>query len=564
MATLKIPGLRQYTTNRNPRAVNQLDITEALNVYWNGNSVEARDGITLWKNDTQTSWGRIIKARTFKKRADTFFYVVVVMNTGRVFYIKSDNASFGSSGATWTELNSSSSSTPALAASATKYDLFPFNDRLYLADSTNGYFSWNGTDADLTAETDPPSLSTNNIVNFETKSNRLAALDDGGLSHLSAVNDGQDFTAGSGGGSLNYGRVEGLIATNLVPFGDDLVVTTEDTLSIKYQAYELTGIQFFDPAVAGTDTSQFEVRKINPGASIVGDSGQEITGDTIGLTPDGFVSLRSISQKEVITERDFLSFPIKELIEFINFEKADKISSAVDGNGRYYCAVPFGLTATEANTVFVYDFRRSSPVEGIHRWSVLEFSGFGGDIGTIFTIQNHLYVTDTLGNIYKANDPDASYSDVNDAGTAQNINYLVKTAAIGGDEIGIEKEYGTVTFLLTNLFADFNLSMLPVIDGKTIREDIDSRPFQSIPIELPAGELLYDTGELYDVFNLYDSGGTNQRVVSSSNRGGRANSIQWQFSTNTTGVSWGLGALSVEVDGMEVANEPGEANTAVI
>ena len=39
MATIKIPGFKQYNTSPNTRAVDETDVTEALNVYWSGNTL---------------------------------------------------------------------------------------------------------------------------------------------------------------------------------------------------------------------------------------------------------------------------------------------------------------------------------------------------------------------------------------------------------------------------------------------------------------------------------------------------------------------------------------------
>jgi hypothetical protein len=564
MATVKIPGFKQYTTNPNPRSVDDLDVTRALNVYWSGNTLVMRDGCSLWKNDVQANWGRIAKAITYKRRADNFFYVVVAMTNGRVFFIESDDPNFGGASATWTELESYLTTFPALTPNANKYSMFVFNNILYFADSTSAYYSWDGTAAGLTLETDPPSLAGNNIVDFDVKSNRLVALDDGGRTHLSAINDGTDFTTVSGGGNLNYGRVEGLIATNVVSFNDDLIVTTEDRLSVKYQAYRLSGIQFFDPAVTGTDTSQFEVRKINTAASIIGESGQEIVGDTIGLSRNGFVSLLSVVNKETITERDYLSYPIKELIRQINFQKSDKISSTTDIDGRYYCAVPFGDDSTEANVIFCYDFRRSSVGEGINRWSLLTFAGIT-EIGALFTIQGQAYACDIKGNIFKLNDGNTSHEDEDEDGNKLPINTVVKTASIGGQEMGLEKDFGSLTFLLTSLYEDLAINVDLIVDGKFYDKDIYGVPYPPINVELSGGALLYDTpGLLYDDFHLYDSGGSDQKLVTLIDRGGRANSIQWQFSTNTKRVSWGLGGFSIDVEAVETTNSAGANNSGVI
>lgn len=556
MVLEQIPGFQQYNTNSNFRAINKLDLTEANNLIWEGNRLKTRQGSSRFKSTAQSNWGRVARFKTFKKAADSFFYVVAILTNGRVFYIKSNNANYGTATATWTELNNPSSGTPALAVNADRYDLFGFNNILYFCDSTNGYFSWNGTDADLTAETDPPNLGSNNVRAILDKNDRLTLLDDGGYHHLSAINDGQDFTTASGGGALTYGRVSGLKATTLVPFGDDLIITTEDPVTERYQAYQLQGIQFFDPAVAGSDTSQFEVRKISSSGSIVGDSAQEITGDTIGLTTRGFVSLSKALNSRTTTERDFISFPIKEIIDQINFEYSDNISSVVSG-GRYYCAVPFGNQATEANMVLVYDFLRSSPAENIYRWSIWTFQGFQ-DIATLGEIKGQLYIADTDGAIYKFNDMNSDYTDVDKDGNSVSINYNLNTAYIGGDSVGVTKDFGTLAVLFTDLDTDkFEMSLYSIIDGELIVEDIDEEPIPPLEIEPLDVGYRYDTqGIFYDDFNYYDSG-SDQRLVTLSNRGGTAESMGWSFSTNTTGVSWGIGLINSMYEPVEEASKSG-------
>ena len=554
MPQVDVPAFKSLNTTSNPRSADPLDLLDALNMVWDGNRVKSRLGSSLFKNTDQSNWGRVERLVQFKKLGDSFFYVVAVLSSGRVFYIKSNNANYGTASATWTEINNPSSGTPALAANATRYAVFGFNNLLYFADSTNGYFSWNGTDADLTAETDPTNLSTNNIVAFADKSSRLVALDDGGRTHLSGINDGTDFT-GAGTGSLNYGRVEGLRATNLIPFGDDILITTEDQLTLRFQTYRLIGIQFFDPTVAGTDTSQFEVRKVNSIAGMIGDSAQEIADDTIGLTPRGVIGIQKALQAVNLTERDFISFPIKEIIAEINFVKADKIRSVVDYvNGRYMLAVPFGEDAQEANIILVYDFLRSSASEGIYRWTVWTFAF--GEIGTLGVIAGVPYVTDIDGNIYKLNDSDANYADNSLA-----IQYLVKTAGIGGQQTGIMKNFGEMVVLFTDLSTTkFDMNVNIIKDGQLIAEDEDGDTVKMTSIEqLPIG-LKYDTpGVNYDDFNYYDSG-SDQRLVNFINKGGRCQSAQWVFSTNTTGVSWGIGGFSVFYEAEETVKQGGLNN----
>lgn len=557
MAYVRIPGFRQYTSAANKRSVNPADVTEMFNMQWIDNAVETRKGSKLFKSNAQTNWGRVRKFKDFKILGDSYFYVVAILDSGRVFYIRSDDVTYGSSSATWTELNSPAGATPALGASAYKYDLYGFNNRLYLTHSANNYRSTIFGSSNLIAEANPPDLSTNNIVSLGDKSARLAALDDGGRTHLSANNNGQDFTVVSGGGSLLYGRTEGLRASSIVPFGDDLIIATEDSLLRKFQVYRLLGIQFFDDTVPGTEQSQFEVRKVNSIAGVIGGSAQEIANDTIGLTPRGFIGMtKAITNAgDPFTERDFISYPIKEIIQQINFKKSDKISSCVDFiNGRYLCAVPFGTESDEANMILVYDFQRSSPSEGIYRWAIWGFNW--GDIGVLGTIQGVPYVTDIDGNMYELNNDEANYSDNN-----LSINYIFTTAHLGGNEIDSTKDFSNAQILFTNLSADkFPIDINAIADGNNL---INVTPYGDLlaPIEveqLPRGIRYDDPGVFYDSFNFYD-GGADQRIVT-LDRGGKSESMAWQFTTNTTGVSWGIGSFAVDVTETDSTSRAGLNN----
>lgn len=558
MPQLDVPGFKEYNSTSNPRGSNPIDVLDSLNMIWRSNRLVTRDGSSLFKSNIQANWGRVDRIFQFKKLGDNFFYVVYVMDSGRIFYIRSDNVNYGSSTATYTQINNPASGTPALAGNALKYDIFSFNNKLFFCDSTNGYFSWDGVAANLTAETDPTDLGAGNIVAFIDKSSRLVALDTNGRTHLSTINNGSDFT-GAGSGSLNYGRVEGLRATSLIPFGDDVLITTEDQQTLRYQTYFLTGIQFFDPDITGSDTSQFEVRKINSIGGMIGDSAQEIADDTIGLTPRGFIGVSKILQANSLTERDYVSFPIKELVREINFSQSDKIRSAVDYvNGRYLCAVPFGEGATECNVLLVYDFLRSSPAEGIYRWTYWTFAF--GDIATVGIISGVPYIGDLSGNIYKLNDTTAEFSD-----NGLPIQYTVKTAAIGGESIGVSKDFTELVVLFTDLYSDdFNMDVFVIKDGEVIAEDIEGDAVEPTPIQQIEIGSLYDTpGIVYDDFNKYDSG-SSDRLVTFSNKGGVCQSAQWLFSTNTTGVGWGIGGFSVFYNQEETQKSSGVNNSGDI
>jgi len=551
MPLVEIPGFKQLNTSANPRGIDKLDVVDAHNMKWSGNSLITRQGNKLWKNNTQWSGQKVIHFTDFKKRDDTFYYAVAILDNGKVYYIKSNNANFGVATATWTEILSTSSASPALSATLTGASTQGFNDKLYFVDSTNNIYYWDGSSTDLTAVTKSAAMGANNLVALQEKSYRLWVLDDAGRTHASAINDGTDFTS-AGTGFLNYGRVEGLKATTMTPFGDEVIISTEDVLVRKFQTYRLTGFQFFDSTVTGSDTGQFEVRKINTIAGIIGASGQEIANDTIGLTPRGFISIESALSATNVTERTFISNPIKEIVSDIEFDSADKVQSVVDyTNGRYLCAVPFGKGASEASLILVYDFLRSSPAEGIYRWSTWSFDF--NDIISLGLIAGEPYVTDEDGNIYKLEDDDASYADNSNA-----ITYNVKIAPLGSGNVGTEKEFRSPSAVFTNLTGEVDIDIYPYPDGIVERIDGFEEPLSAIKVEPIGITLNYDTdGLVYDDGALYDSGASSERLVSFSNRAGRAQSMAWSFQTNTTGVSWGIGGFTVDVDASEIVNRSG-------
>lgn len=555
---VEIPGFKQLNTSTNPRSIERFDVVDAHNMKWSSNALVTRQGNKLWKNNSQWSGQKVIHGTDFERNTDNYYYAIVVLDNGKIYYIRSDDVSFGTASATWTEILSTASSSPALSSTLTAVSTQGFNNKIYFADGTNNLYYWDGASTDLVSVSLPAAAGSNSIVAVQEKSYRLWALDDAGRTHASAINDGTTFT-GAGTGFLNYGRVEGLKATNMTPFGDELIISTESPRTQKFQTYRLLGFQFFDSSVAGTEEGQFEVRKINTIAGIIGASGQEIGEDTIGLTPRGFIGIQSALNLANVTERSFFSDPISEIVKEINYNKADKVKSVVDyANGRYMCAVPLGEGASESNQLLVYDFLRSSPREGIYRWTTWSFDF--NDIIALFTLAGEVYIADEDGNVYHIEDDDAGYADNGSA-----IIYNVKTAPIGGQNIGSEKNFEMPSATFVELTGEVDIDVFPYPDGIQQRTDAYGELFKPIKIE-PIGVVLeYDTdGVIYDDGWLYDSGASSERLVSFSNRAARGQSMAWSFSTNTTGKSWGLGGFSVSVEEDEVVNRSGVDNSGDI
>lgn len=547
---IEVPGFKQLNTSTNPRSIDPFDVVDAHNMKWSSNALITRQGNKLWKNNAQWSGQTVIHGTDFEKSTDDFYYAIVVLDNGKIYYIRSDNVSFGTAAATWTEILSTGSASPALSSTLTSVSTQGFNNKLFFVDSTNNIYYWDGG-ANLVAVTKSTSMGANNLVALREKSYRLWVLDDAGRTHCSAINDGTDFTS-AGTGALNYGRVEGLKATAMTPFGDELIISTESPRTEKFQTYRLLGFQFFDPSVSGTEQGQFEIRKINTIAGIIGASGQEIGEDTIGLTTRGFIGIQSALNLANITERSFFSDPISEIVKEINFKQAEKVKSVIDySNGRYLCAVPFGEGSNESSLLLVYDFLRSRPQEGIYRWTTWSFDF--NEIISLFTLAGDVYVADENGNIYHVEDDDAGYAD-----NGNPIIYNLKTAPIGGQKIGSEKTFEMPSATFVNLAEEVDIEIFPYVDGIQQREDITGDLFKPITVEPIGVDLEYDTdGVVYDDGWLYDSGASSERLVSFSNRVARGQSLAWSFSTNTTGKSWGLGSLSVSLEEDEVVNRSG-------
>ena len=557
MPAVDIAGFRQWTTNPNPRVIANNDISDVLNFDWENNALVGRLGSSKWKNNLQWPGLKVLRFVDFHRQSDIYFFVIASTSDGKLYWIRSDDPNYGTASATYTEILSPSSGSPALNPALKLARFFGFNDLLFVVAGSNDIYSWDGASATLTAVTNPTSLGTNNIVDIQEKSARIVALDDGGNIHLAAAADSSvtAFTA-AGSGRMRYGRLEGLKATAIIPYKDDLIVTTEDKLLLKFQTFRLKGIQFYDATIPGSEVGQFEVSKESVLAGMIGSSVQEIDGDTIGLTPRGFVSVTKALSGNVLLEKDFLSYPIKEIIQKINFKASNKITSTVDTiKSKYYCAVPFGESASEANIILVFYYGNSSGDtllgDGISRWSVYSSLAWE-EIVTLGKIQGKPYVADSNGEIYKLEDIDADFAD-----DTSDIHYYFKTAAIGGNTLTVEKRYSNLNVLFTNLvipteLAKIEMRTYPVINNQVVNSSGEDIPITPVLIAPPGGIAKYDTSDfLYDEGHFYDSSGSNQRLVSLQGQPITAESMQWVFRTKTQGIRWGIGQISVDV---EVAN----------
>lgn len=546
---IDIPGFTNYNSNSNYRSLQKFEVAEAINFVYDNNVLKGRLGSKKTIDNSNWESVEIRGGLDFSKRDDAFYRTIIATVDGKMWFKRSDDADFNDVDGVYTELTGPAAVSPALANPLLVFDAYVFNDTLIVVDGANRFLYWNGSGTSLTLGTDPTSLSTNNLVAIEEKTARISLLDDGGRTHLGAINDPIDYTS-AGTGSLNYGRTAGLKADKMIPFGDELIITASDTKINKFKSYRLLGNKFYDPLIAGSDRDQFEVKSINSSGAIIGSSTQEIGNDTIGLTQRGFVGLSKIIQQQSLTERDYISFPIKELITRIDFSQASKISSIVDYvNGRYLCAVPFGIEAESANLVLVYDFLRSSPGEGIYRWTVWTF-GFGG-IGRLLQLKGKPHITDLQGNIYELESSEANYAD-----DGLPILLKLRTAALGSETKYLTKDFTNLLLVYTNISQDsITPKVIPILNGNYITDDFGEDKIGQIKIVRSGEKVKYDTGLAYDDLLQYDSFTSSEKLIPYTNVGGRGDSIQYIITTNEVGVSWGLSALSQEYEFEELYNE---------
>lgn len=547
---IDVPSFTQYVASDNPRSLAKGELTDCLNQVWDNNRPQARKGSSKKKSNSQWTGTAIKGAIDFSKRDDSFFRRVIFLENGKVYFKKSDDSDFDDPEGIYTEITGPSAVSPALKNPLTILDFYAFADKLMVVDGQNRFLYWDGTTASFVLGTNPTSMSTNNATALSEKQGKMVMLDDAGRMHIGAVNDPTDWNS-SGTGPIGYGRTAGVKASKVIPYGDDLIVTAQDPKIQLFKTYRLVGIRFYDPLAAGSDTNQYEVKSVNSIAGIIGSSGQELSDDTIGLTPRGFIPLSQAIGKERLSEKDYISYPIRELIQRINFTAASAISSTVDFvRGRYFCAVPLGTNVTTANVLLVYDFLRSysgyarsgdsTGVSSFHRWSLWTSQAWTS-IKWVGMLGAHPHVADELGNLYQLESAEANYADGDSP-----ISYKITTSALGSDSRMIEKvfEDGYVVFtdLSTN---ETEINCNPILDGEIITENYDSL-IEPLKVVKGGTVLKYDSGYQYDALHRYDQSSANEKLVSFKNRGGRSDSIQLTFSTNTTGVSWGVSSVAVQ------------------
>lgn len=629
MPAIAINEFVNLNSNRNAKSIANNQFSKLVNMEWvSGGAVFARKGIVKFKNNTQWGTNKVIAGTTFKRSQDSFYHVVVALDDGRLFYIRSNNANFAIETATWTEILSPSSATPALSTSATTIDFAALNNVLFMTDQTNRFYSWDGSASTISKVNDPvnatftftiadataatlgavytddedttrqftvattkitgsgvttltvyqsagntrPSVGgadnlskvsgtgdndipytavsiTRTFLTIENATNRLWVTDNDGNAHYSLTNVGTNFIS-SDAGFQAYDRVEGLDVSNFIAFSEGAVVVSEDAVTQRFQTSILTGYKPFDAAVSGSEVGQFKIQKLNSISGIVGQSAQEIGDSIIGLTPSGFITLqRALSGggEFGLTSQDFISEPIKDIIQKINFSYANTIVSTVDYvNGRYLCAVPLGVSQ-EPSTVLVYDFQQSQP--GFPKWSLFNYAVEGSSLSAMFSVLNVPFICDNSGNIYKTNVAN-TYSDDDNA-----YSVSLETKAFGGDSILIEKDFKEVWVnFLTPSSATQTISALKRLDGKLITTYVDGTPFSTIEVTPDSIEGKWDIiGNKWDSGLKWDSTSLTEQLINLKGINGRGSSLQILLSSSSVDLQWGVSSINIAYEDMTSA-----------
>jgi len=119
MPQIDVPKHGMFRTSRNIFGFAPSDVSEAENMVWADDYLVGREGSSLFKNSTQWSGQKVISGKDFAVTGEAFYRIVVALDDGRLFYVRSDNVSFGTASATWTEITDTSGSSPALSAATT-------------------------------------------------------------------------------------------------------------------------------------------------------------------------------------------------------------------------------------------------------------------------------------------------------------------------------------------------------------------------------------------------------------------------------------------------------------
>jgi hypothetical protein len=169
MAYEVVRGFTDYDSSLNPKHLRIDQIAFSHNMEWiSSKEIYTRRGSTLSRDDTNWPGAYVIDGTTFKKRSDSFYYEIHFLNDGRMFYVKSNNASFTSTSVAMTEIVASDgSSSPALAVN-NKVSYDGINNTLVIADGSSNLWSWTGDDNQLHLIADPTIFTLTYTVGSST------------------------------------------------------------------------------------------------------------------------------------------------------------------------------------------------------------------------------------------------------------------------------------------------------------------------------------------------------------------------------------------------------------
>jgi len=172
-----IRGFRGLNTSQDFRHLSPNFITFSQNMEWlSETDLYTRRGSSIRKDNVQ--WGsnaKVIDGIDFKRRVDDFFYEIVFLSDGRIFYIESNNANFeNATGSHYTEILASDDSTsPALVNPLPKVSFDSIDSVLYIVDGSSNIYSWDTTTTGLRLVADP----TDFVLDFTIADGIDATLD---------------------------------------------------------------------------------------------------------------------------------------------------------------------------------------------------------------------------------------------------------------------------------------------------------------------------------------------------------------------------------------------------
>jgi hypothetical protein len=320
-----------------------------------------------------------------------------------------------------------------------------------------------------------------NYVALAIHEGRLVALSNLGAVYLSATNDGADMS-GVDSTFFQYAKDDSLTVTNIVGFKRTSVITASNQELRRSSISTLTGYRRYDTDFSQLVDGVFKIQKESNFLGVVGRSGAEVGNSFIGLTKNGFISFASINSNNEfgIVDSGYISREIQQIINRINWTYSDKIIAAVDfDNQRYYCAAPVDAS-TEANVVFIYDFKHSNQktsfTEASHKWSVASYVlDSSATISSMFTIRGKVFIGDSLGKIYET-DYENTYTDNGNNYPSQFI-----TKAFDLDNPDSTKHFDRISpHLLVSSTSPVDLQITTIVDENMLTKDFLGLAFSQV------------------------------------------------------------------------------------